>query len=173
MAKKDKGRMTADPVSYQIPDPAGSVRIETFIPWTLVKRGVKREVITPLDAPEVFQEEANRERRQSETEEDSALVRALGLAHYWQQLLQESKADSFADIAVAENLDKAHVSRILRLAFLAPEIIEAYVSGQSGEGALDRILRQGFPREWTAQRMLLSAQCSSNNFHDENVASTA
>jgi len=38
MAKKDKGMMTGEPVTYQIPAPAGGVQMETFIPWTLVKR---------------------------------------------------------------------------------------------------------------------------------------
>jgi len=48
MAKKDQGRMTGSPVTYPIPSPAGGVRMETFLPWTLVNRGVKREGITPL-----------------------------------------------------------------------------------------------------------------------------
>ena len=55
MAKKDKGVLTSDPVTYQTPSPAGGVQMETFIPWTLVKRGVKRQVSTPLDAPQEFQ----------------------------------------------------------------------------------------------------------------------
>ena len=52
MAKMDKGVLTGKPVTYQIPSPAGEVQMETFIPWTLVKRGVRREIITPLDAPQ-------------------------------------------------------------------------------------------------------------------------
>jgi hypothetical protein len=39
--------------------------LETFIPWTLVKRGVKRPVITPLDAPEEFRDEAAAERQRA------------------------------------------------------------------------------------------------------------
>jgi hypothetical protein len=30
-------------VTYEIPDPAGGVKLETFIPWTLVKRGAKKK----------------------------------------------------------------------------------------------------------------------------------
>ncbi len=43
MAKKDKGLLTGDPITYQTSSPAGGVQMETFIPWTLVKRGVKRQ----------------------------------------------------------------------------------------------------------------------------------
>jgi hypothetical protein len=53
MPKKDQA-VTGEAFTYQIAAPAGEVQLETFIPWTLVKRGVKREVITPLDAPGVF-----------------------------------------------------------------------------------------------------------------------
>ena len=38
MAKMDKGVLTGKPVTYPIPCPAGGVQMETFIPWTLVKR---------------------------------------------------------------------------------------------------------------------------------------
>lgn len=31
-AKKDKGELTGDPVTYQTPSPAGGVQMETFIP---------------------------------------------------------------------------------------------------------------------------------------------
>ncbi len=39
-----------------------AVQIETFIPWTLVKRGIRREIITPLDAPQAITVEAAAER---------------------------------------------------------------------------------------------------------------
>ena len=81
MAKKDKEVLMGDPVGDQIPNPAGGVQMETFIPWTLVKRGVKKQVITPIDAPKEFQQEATVERQERETAQDTHLVRALGLAH--------------------------------------------------------------------------------------------
>ena len=81
MAKRDKGTLTGDPVTYQIPAPAGGVQMETFIPWKLVKRGVRRQVITPIDAPEQFQSEATAQRRERDAAKDSPLIRALGLAH--------------------------------------------------------------------------------------------
>ncbi|TCW31547.1 hypothetical protein [Gulbenkiania mobilis] len=60
MSKKHRGRFKGDPVTYQLPNPAGGVQLETFVPWTLVKRGLKKQVITPLDAPQEFLEEARR-----------------------------------------------------------------------------------------------------------------
>ena len=39
MSKKHRGRFKGNPVTYQLPNPAGGVQLETFAPWTLVKRG--------------------------------------------------------------------------------------------------------------------------------------
>lgn len=152
MAKKDKGRMTADPVSYQIPDPAGGVRMETFIPWTLVKRGVRREVITPLDAPRQFNEEASQERQDRQAAEDSALTKALGLAHYWQRLLDEGKFRSITEIAVAEGMDVTQVRRVMRLTLLAPEVIERLAGAP--DIVLEQVMRRPWPLSWSEQRQM-------------------
>ena len=93
MSTKHRGRIAGDPVTYRLPTPAGGVRLETFVPWTLVKRGAKKEVITPLDAPQAFVEEAQQERQARASAEHTALLRALGLAHHWQRLLDEQTGD--------------------------------------------------------------------------------
>ena len=123
MAKKDKGTITGDPVTYQIPAPAGGVQMETFIPWTLVKRGVRRQVITPIDAPEPFQQEMVVEQSERKHAKDSPLVRALGLAHYWQRLLDEGKCRSLTEIAAIEGMDLGQASRIAKFSWLAPDIV--------------------------------------------------
>lgn len=102
MSKKHRGRFKGDPVTYQLPNPAGGVQLETFVPWTLVKRGLKKQVITPLDAPQEFLSEATREREARSTAQDTALMRALGLAHHWQRLLDEGRFASISAIAQAE-----------------------------------------------------------------------
>jgi len=80
MAKMDKGKLTGDPVTYQRADPAGGVQMETFIPWTLVKRGVRRQVVTPLDSPQEFLEEARREQLMKAVAQDTPLMRGGGRA---------------------------------------------------------------------------------------------
>lgn len=91
MSLKHRGRAKGDPVTYQTPLPAGGVQMETFLPWTLVRRGLKKQVITPLDAPQEFLDEARRERLVREMAQDTPLMRALGLAHHWQRLLDERR----------------------------------------------------------------------------------
>ena len=153
MAKKDIAKLTGKPVSFQIPTPAGRVQMETFIPWTLVKRGVRRKVIRPLDGPQGFRNEATKERAVRAAAADTALMRALGLAHHWQRLLDEQRANSVAEIAEAEDIDVTQVRRLLRLTLLAPPILERLA--ESGEVSLEHVMRRPWPRVWVEQKGLL------------------
>lgn len=128
--------------------------METFIPWTLVKRGVRRQVITPIDAPEQFQREAAVQRNARKQAKDSSLIRAIGLAHYWQRLLDDGKYRSLTEIAAIEGVDLGQVSRVGQLARLAPEIIEACLSEGRGGPKLEKLVRVCLASTWTDQKSL-------------------
>ncbi len=153
MAKKDTGRLTGQPVTYPIPSPAGGVVLETFIPWTLIKRGVKKQVITPLDAPQEFLDEARHEKQKRETMQHTPLMRALGLAHYWQHLLDEGKYQTITEIAEAEGMDVTQVRRVIRLTLLAPALIEQLIG--STDALLEKVMRQSWPNGWNDQMRVL------------------
>ncbi len=149
MSRNHRGRILGEPVIRSLPAPAGGVQLETFVPWTLIKRGSKKQVITPLDAPQEFAIEARREKRDWDATQDTPLMRALGLAHYWQRLLDEQRFASVAEIAEAEGIDVSRAYRLLRLTLLAPEIVEQLIA-VSGT-ALETMMRRSWPTEWHAQ----------------------
>ena len=148
-SKKHFGKQTGRPVTHELPTPAGGVRLETFVPWTLVRRGLKKRVITPLDAPQEFLVEAARERETLAAAQDSALMRALGLAYHWQRLLDEERAASVAEIAKAEGMDVTQVRRVMRLTLLAPEVIERLVGAP--DIVLEKVMRRPWPDIWIEQ----------------------
>lgn len=154
MSKKHRGRFKGDPVTYQLPNPAGGVQLETFVPWTLVKRGLKKQVITPLDAPQEFLDEARRERQVREMAQDTPLMRALGLAHHWQRLLDEGRFGSMTEIATAEAIDVTQVRRLMRLTLLAPHAIERLVG--SPDIMLEQLMRRPWPDIWCDQMRVLA-----------------
>ena len=156
MAKMDKGVLTGKPVTYPIPSPAGGVQMETFIPWTLVKRGIRREIITPLDAPQAFTVEAAAERAKRKAAQNTPLIRALGLAHYWQGLLDEGKFRSITDIAAAEGIDVTQARRLLRLTLLAPVVVAQLLVETDMSINLEAVLRRAIPRDWRDQSVLWS-----------------
>lgn len=155
-SKKHFGKQTGRPTTHEIPSPAGGVRLETFVPWTLVKRGYKKQVITPLDAPQEFLVEAIRERETLALAQDSALMRALGLAHHWQRLLDEGRFRSLSEIATTEGIDLGQASKIIRLTQLAPDLIEDIVHERIEVGA-SQLLRGKQFASWLAQRKAVSA----------------
>jgi hypothetical protein len=154
MSKKHRGRANGGPVTYQAPLPAGGVQLETFLPWTLVKRGFKKQVITPLDAPQEFLDEARRERLMREADQDTPLMRGRGLAPHWERLLDEGRFASITEIAAAEGIDLGQASKMARLAQLAPDLIEAIALGHLDVG-VSQLLRGKLSASWLAQREAL------------------
>ena len=148
-SKKHYGKQTGRPITHELPTPAGGVRLETFVPWTLVRRGLRKRVITPLDAPQEFLSEAAQERKKKTAAQVSALMRALGLAHHWQRLLDEERAASVADIAKAEGMDVTQVRRVMRLTLLAPQVIEWLVGAP--DIVLEQVMRRPWPNGWDDQ----------------------
>ena len=60
---------------------------------------------------------------------DGVLVKALARAWRWQKLLDRGVYRLVTEIAEAEKISKSYVSRILRLALLSPDIVEAILGG--------------------------------------------
>ena len=154
MSRKHQGKIKGNPVTYQMPSPAGGVQMETFVPWTLVKRGHKKQVITPLDSPQEFLEEAHREQGARDSTQDTPLMRALGLAHHWQRLLDEGRAASVTYIAEAEGIDVTQVRRLLRLTLLMPQVLEWLVG--TPDIVLEQVMRRPWPNVWSDQMRVLA-----------------
>ncbi len=83
---------------------------------------------------------------------NAALIKALTRAHRWQERLFTAAAPSTSAIAKEEGVTVRYVSRIMRLAFLAPDIVEAILDGyQPTDLELERLMK-GIPVSWDAQR---------------------
>jgi hypothetical protein len=152
-SKKHYGKQTGRPVTHELPTPAGGVRLETFVPWTLVRRGLKMQIITPFGAPQEFLAEAKQEQAAQAAAQNSALMRALGLAHHWQRLLDEERVSSVAEIAKAEGMDVTQVRRVMRLTLLAPEVIERLMG--TPDIVLEQVMRRQWPSNWGKQRQIV------------------
>jgi hypothetical protein len=86
---------------------------------------------------------------------DSALVKAIVRAHRWRQLIESGKYASSAELAKAEKVNDSYLSRILRLTLIAPDIIEAILSGRHPSTLqLDELIRP-LPAVWDQQRARL------------------
>ena len=76
---------------------------------------------------------------------------ALGLAHYWQRLLDEGKFRSITDIAAAEGIDVTQARRLLRLTLLGPVVVDNLLANPDVVVSLESVLRRVTPLAWQAQ----------------------
>jgi site-specific DNA recombinase len=88
---------------------------------------------------------------------DETLIKIISNAHRWMQQLQSGAATIVVEIANAEALDDGEVSRVLPLAFLAPDIVEAILGGRQPLNLTARDLKRlkPLPTSWANQRQIL------------------
>lgn len=90
------------------------------------------------------------------TRADPALVKALARAFRYQRLLDEGRYESISEMAAAEKIDRGYLGRLLRLALLAPDLVETAMRGEmlrhrSSPRDLDQL-----PARWDEQRIRMS-----------------
>jgi site-specific DNA recombinase len=66
--------------------------------------------------------------------------------------LRKGEYDNTAEIARRFGLSDPHVRRLLRFAYLAPEIVEAIVEGRQLRSLTVKLLLRGIPLAWSDQR---------------------
>jgi hypothetical protein len=113
------------------------------IPISIRKRGGRKLVLTP----DGTHTSASPSRRI-----DNAMVKAIARAFRWREMLEKGTHATIAEIAAAEKINESYVGRVLRLTLLAPDIVEAILSGrQPPKLQLESMLRR-FPVAWQGQR---------------------
>ena len=88
---------------------------------------------------------------------DPKLVVLMARAHDWLNRLTSGRCDSVEAIAREVKVTGSYVTRVLYLAFLAPDIVHRIVRGEhSPELTADRLMRMlPLPSAWDEQRKLL------------------
>lgn len=81
------------------------------------------------------------------------LVVALARANTWMRDLRARKYQDTEEIARQFKLNDAHVRRLLRFCYLAPDIVEAIVEGRQPRSLTVKRLLKGIPRAWPDQRV--------------------
>jgi DNA invertase Pin-like site-specific DNA recombinase len=82
------------------------------------------------------------------TRPDPALLKAIARARLWYEMLVSGQAKSLRAIATATGVDERYVSRVIRCAFLAPDIVESVIDGRQSPSATVGTLFRDVPIEW-------------------------
>jgi hypothetical protein len=117
------------------------------IPMRFQRRGGRKRIVAP-DGSEIAPT--------SKPQPDGTLVKALARAWRWQRMLDEGVYASVSKVGDAEDISKSYVSRILRLALLAPDIVEAILTGRTDQGMMLEQLERPLPALWVEQRAMFA-----------------
>ncbi len=134
----------ADVEKAQLPD---QIAIARWLPMQLKRRGVEVRLIVG-------------DHNRSAAVVDLSLLKPVARAHRWFDELSTGKARSLAAIAARERLAVRYVGRLIRLAFLVPEIVESIVEGRQPTTLTTEALtrRIELPLSWCAQRAALNVE---------------
>ena len=88
---------------------------------------------------------------------DPALLKLLGSAHAADHAMRASSASPLAEVAARHGYTPAYFTTMLRLATLAPDIVEAIVAGRQPASLTRQRLANvtSLPLDWSAQRAAL------------------
>lgn len=87
--------------------------IRVVIPLTMRRKNGRPKILPPAD-------HVPTEARM----QDAHVLRAIGRTWNWRRKLESGKVSTIADIARTEKITDQYVGRVLRLAYLAPDVLE-------------------------------------------------
>jgi hypothetical protein len=123
---------------------ATSTETSVFVPIRFHRRSGRTLVVT----------QAPHEKPNMKTMNPILLALARGFR--WRARMDAGEFATHRDLARSLGLERSYVSRLMRLALLAPDIIEAIVEGHEPDGlSLDTLLHGDIPDDWPGQRRAL------------------
>jgi DNA invertase Pin-like site-specific DNA recombinase len=89
---------------------------------------------------------------------DPALIKAIARGRAWFEELATGRAGSLQVLAKREGISRRYIRRLVALAFLSPELLEAILQGrQPVELTTTRLTEFDLPLDWTEQHKLLAS----------------
>ena len=112
--------------------------ITVHVPFRFVTRGGRKEIQLPPDVS-------------PQRKTDNTMIKALARAFRWKRMLESGEFSTITDLAQSERIAAPYLTRVFRLAFLAPDVVEAILDGRQPRGLTLQSLRGQVPDEWACQ----------------------
>jgi site-specific DNA recombinase len=89
---------------------------------------------------------------------DPALVKAIARGRAWFEELAAGRVRSLQELALRDGITRRYIRRLVDLAFLSPQLVEAIIQGrQSDELTATRLTELDLPLDWAEQHRLLAS----------------
>lgn len=129
----------------------GDGSISVFVPVLYKKVGGRNFIVSPTEPVQKYEE----------VNEQEPLLNAITRAFRWHKRIEQGKYSSMREIAEKESLSESYVCRIYRLTLLAPDIVDAILSGKQPKTLNLTECLKPFPLEWEAQRIKFGFKMAS------------
>ena len=147
-------RTTGAPVLMQRRED-GTVKLSTFIPLKIRRRGVSKVIVRP-EVVASGEGAVPGNGNSGGSQHDNPLQVALSRAFHWQRLIDEGRVGSGSEIAKLEGLHHSTVNELLRLTLLEPATIQHILAGQQPRCmSLLWFQRNPLPLDWALQRQVV------------------
>jgi hypothetical protein len=133
------------------------IKLTTFIPVRFVRHKARKVVVEPT-TPGRMASPLNPGRP---TSVDENLMAGLAKAFFWQELLDSGRVKNMTELAKAEKMGLARMQKMLKLARLAPDIVEDIARGRQPVGlSLLFFVENPLPDDWNEQRAVIGGLAS-------------
>ena len=133
-------------VPSSVPEDRSDSAIELTAAVAFKRRGVETKLVLP-----------GRAQRTQSSRSDPALIKAIARGRAWFEELATGRARSLQELAKRDGITRRYIRRLVGLAFLSPQLVEAILQGrQSVELTATRLTELDLPLDWTEQHKLLA-----------------
>jgi hypothetical protein len=115
--------------------------MRVFIPLTIRKRNGRPKILPPADMMPINDDGV-----------DPHVLKAIAKAWSWRRKLESGAVGTIQDIAQAEDISDRYVGRMLRLAYLAPAVLEKLLVERVPPAVSIKDLAMAAELPWGAQK---------------------
>jgi site-specific DNA recombinase len=138
-------------VGGDVPSSASEAASDSAVELTAAVAFTRRGAETKLVLPGLAQQKHS-------SRCDPALIKAIARGRAWFEELAIGRARSLQELAEREGISRRYIRRLIGLAFLSPQLVEAILQGrQAVELTATRLTELDLPLDWTEQHKLLAS----------------
>jgi len=144
--KLRRGLLLGEDVASSASEAASDSAVELTATAAFTRRGAETKLVLPGLAPQNHSSRC-----------DPALIKAIARGRAWFEELVSGRARSLQELAKRDGISRRYIRRLIGLAFLSPELIEAILQGRQPVAlTATRLTELDLPLDWTEQQKLLA-----------------
>jgi DNA invertase Pin-like site-specific DNA recombinase len=145
--KLQRGFLLGGHVPSSTSEAASDSAVELTAAVAFTRRGAETKLVLPGLAQQTYTSRG-----------DPALIKAIARGRAWFEELATGRARSLQELAKRDSISRRYIRRLVGLAFLSPQLVEAILQGrQSVELTATRLIELDLPLDWIEQHELLAS----------------